>query len=244
MISWALSHTEATKADNRRADTSALGALGALPRLRAVTQPRPPQGAGGGPGRARATQPSRLPCSPSTVREQSQTQGRSSNWSERHVAYTSGLGTFSLCGGLITPLGQAVRLGSVVVQAQIPPTPRPTPAPFDYCLYFNGSGCTACVDRCPVGSMDGKVRDKTACAQHLEVTTAEFVQSEFGFKGYGCGLCQTGVPCESGIPGPKRTRRRPRRRTGLAELGLPDRRVFFEVGYALLVRRLQGLRRK
>ena len=36
-----------------------------------------------------------------------------STWSERHVAYVSGLGTFGLSGGLITAKGQAVRLGSV-----------------------------------------------------------------------------------------------------------------------------------
>ena len=26
------------------------------------------------------------------------------------------------------------------------------------------------------------------------------MKREYGFEGYGCGLCQTGVPCESGIP--------------------------------------------
>ena len=30
--------------------------------------------------------------------------------------------------------------------------------------------------------------------------TREYVTNELGFKGYGCGLCQTGVPCESKIP--------------------------------------------
>jgi len=33
----------------------------------------------------------------------------SSTWSERHAAYASGLGTFGLCDGLITPKGDAVR---------------------------------------------------------------------------------------------------------------------------------------
>jgi epoxyqueuosine reductase QueG len=101
---------------------------------------------------------------------------------------------------LITPLGQAVRLGSVVVAAQVQPTPRAYSGGFDYCLYFNGGDCTACVDRCPVGSVGEGGRDKPACSHHLEVVTAEFVEREYGFKGYGCGLCQTGVPCESRIP--------------------------------------------
>lgn len=48
-----------------------------------------------------------------------------STWSERHVAYVCGLATFGLCGGLITKKGRAVRLGSLVVKARIPPTKRP-----------------------------------------------------------------------------------------------------------------------
>jgi hypothetical protein len=26
------------------------------------------------------------------------------------------------------------------------------------------------------------------------------VRRNYGFDGYACGLCQTGVPCEAGIP--------------------------------------------
>lgn len=131
--------------------------------------------------------------------------GRASTWSERHVAYISGLGTFGLCGGLITERGQAARFGSVIVHAHIAPTPRAYSDPFAYCLFYHDGSCTECMDRCPVGSVDPAGRDKDACAHHLEVTTAEYVKREYGFEGYGCGLCQTGVPCESGIPAPLRS---------------------------------------
>jgi len=130
--------------------------------------------------------------------------GRASTWSERHVAYISGLGTFGLCGGLITERGQAVRFGSVVVQAAIAPTPRLYNDPFAYCLFFARGVCGACARRCPVGSVTKEGRDKEACAHHLEPVTQEFVRREYGFDGYGCGLCQTRVPCESGIPKPLR----------------------------------------
>lgn len=30
--------------------------------------------------------------------------------------------------------------------------------------------------------------------------TADYVKSNYKFDGYGCGLCQTKVPCESKIP--------------------------------------------
>jgi epoxyqueuosine reductase QueG len=117
------------------------------------------------------------------------------------VAYTSGLGTFGLCGGLITRKGKAVRLGSVIVQADIAPTRRPYSDPFAYCLHYHGpEGCAACAERCPVGSANPEGRDKPSCAKHLDPGTREFVTREYGFNGYGCGLCQTGVPCESGIP--------------------------------------------
>ena len=49
---------------------------------------------------------------------------RRSNWSERHVAYVAGLGTFSLSCSLITKQGSAGRLGSVVTSAELAPTPR------------------------------------------------------------------------------------------------------------------------
>ena len=126
-----------------------------------------------------------------------------STWSERHVAYVSGLGTFGLAGGLITEKGQAVRLGSVVVQARIPATPRAYSGPFDYCLFLTRGICARCVARCPVGSVREEGRDKEPCSRHLGPVMREYVEGHFGFNGYACGLCQTGVPCESRIPSPE-----------------------------------------
>jgi epoxyqueuosine reductase len=125
--------------------------------------------------------------------------GDASTWSERHVAHISGLGTFGLSGGLITELGKAHRLASVIVRAQVRPTPRPYSGPFDYCLHYATGSCAKCADRCPAGSIDPAGRDKPACSAHLD-TTGPYVKQSFGFDGYGCGLCQTGTPCESRIP--------------------------------------------
>ena len=199
VVSWALSHTDVTKKDNRREDrlpserwarTRFFGQKHNRALHRALVSGLAQQG-------YEAVAPALLPAH---CEKPSPDLGDASNWSERHVAYTAGLGTFSLCGGLITTLGQAVRLGSVVVRAVIPATPRPYEDPYEYCLHFNGGNCTACARRCPVGSMDGENRDKQVCADYLEVTTKTFVQNQYGFDGYGCGLCQTGVPCESRIP--------------------------------------------
>ncbi len=131
---------------------------------------------------------------------ESETFGLASSWSERHVAYISGLGTFGLSGGIITAKGQAVRFGSVIVRARIPATPRPYSDPFAYCLHYANGTCGLCADRCPVGSVTREGRHKKPCQHHLQPVTAQYVRREYGFEGYGCGLCQTGVPCEAGIP--------------------------------------------
>lgn len=124
----------------------------------------------------------------------------SSTWSERHAAFASGLGTFGLCDGLITRKGKAMRCGSVVAHIQIPPTPRPYESHQAYCLFFADGTCGKCIDRCPAGAISKEGHDKRKCRDYLHPLTDEYIQTKFGFKGYGCGLCQTAVPCESMNP--------------------------------------------
>jgi ferredoxin len=130
----------------------------------------------------------------------SEKYGNASTWSERHAAHASGLGTFGLCDGLITPVGKAMRVGSVVARIQIPPTPRPYTDHRAYCLFFSKGICGKCMDRCPVGAVSEKGHDKKKCGAYLRPTTSDYVKEQYGFDGYGCGLCQTAVPCESKIP--------------------------------------------
>jgi epoxyqueuosine reductase len=122
-----------------------------------------------------------------------------SSWSERHAAHAAGLGTFGLCDGLITAKGKAMRAGSVVAKISIAPTPRPYADHRAYCLFFAEGTCGKCIDRCPVRAITEAGHDKEKCRQHL-VRAREYVKKTYKFEGYGCGLCQVGVPCESGIP--------------------------------------------
>jgi epoxyqueuosine reductase len=122
-----------------------------------------------------------------------------SSWSERHAAHAAGLGTFGLCDGLITARGKAVRIGSVVAKISIEPTPRPYSDHRAYCLFFAESTCGKCIDRCPVHAITEAGHDKEKCRQHL-ARSREYVKQTYKFEGYGCGLCQVGVPCEAGIP--------------------------------------------
>ena len=120
-------------------------------------------------------------------------------WSERHAAHAAGLGTFGLCDGLITAKGKAMRVGSVVAKISIKPTPRPYSDHRAYCLFFADGTCGKCIDRCPVRAITKTGHDKEKCRQHL-ARSREYVKKTYKFEGYGCGLCQVGVPCEAGIP--------------------------------------------
>jgi epoxyqueuosine reductase len=119
-----------------------------------------------------------------------------SNWSERHAAYAAGLGTFGLSKGLITRRGMAGRFTSLILSDTLEPDFRPYTGIYDYCIM-----CGACIHRCPADAItmeNGK--DHTVCGPWLS-RTAELYSPRFG-----CGKCQTGVPCESGIPGEEKSR--------------------------------------
>ena len=108
-----------------------------------------------------------------------------SNWSERHVAFIAGLGTFSLSHSLITDLGTAGRFGSVVVDLEIEPKLRKYQKVDEYC-----AKCGTCIDRCPPQVISENGKDKEYCSQYL------YKMLELNKPRYGCGKCQTAVPCE------------------------------------------------
>ena len=141
----------------------------------------------------------------------------SSTWSERHAAYAAGLGLFGLSGALITSLGTNVRLGSVVTNLPLTPTPRHGEGHRAPCLVSEGNVCGKCVARCPVGAISSAGLDKTACyamrkavrercidtyTQTLHLLPAPITTRGSKRLGYslGCALCQCGVPCEGRFP--------------------------------------------
>ncbi|HME55018.1 MAG TPA: epoxyqueuosine reductase [Candidatus Lokiarchaeia archaeon] len=126
------------------------------------------------------------------------TVGWASTWSQRHVAYAAGLGTFGLSDGLITPAGKAHRIGSIVVNQELDSPERPADI-HAYCLYFQDGGCMACARRCPSGAITENGHDKNACGEFV-FSQVEYIRETYGINMYACGLCQTGVPCERGIP--------------------------------------------
>ena len=114
----------------------------------------------------------------------------SSNWSERHVAYVAGLGTFGLSRGLITRKGVAGRFISIITSAFFEPDKRTYTGIYDYCVM-----CGACVRNCPVKAIsieNGKMH--SPCSKFLDRTREKHAPR------YGCGKCQVKVPCESKAP--------------------------------------------
>jgi epoxyqueuosine reductase len=131
--------------------------------------------------------------------------GLVSNWSQRHIAYAAGLGTFSLSDGFITPKGVAIRVGSVVCDADLTPTPRVYENHLANCLFHRGGSCWRCIERCPADAISEQGHDKNRCRQFLlneQKAILKELRREEGYIGRypGCGLCQTKVPCEDRIP--------------------------------------------
>jgi epoxyqueuosine reductase QueG len=113
-----------------------------------------------------------------------------SNWSERHIAYACGLGTFGLSKGLITGKGIAGRFISLITSAYFTPDKRSYTGIYDYC-----TNCGACVRNCPAQAITlekGKIH--SICSAFVESTRYKHAPR------FGCGKCQVKVPCESGIP--------------------------------------------
>ncbi|MBI2852262.1 MAG: epoxyqueuosine reductase [Chloroflexi bacterium] len=132
-----------------------------------------------------------------------------SAWSLRHVAYAAGLGTFSLNDGFITPVGVAIRLGSVVCDLDIPATPRLAADHLSNCLFYRQGDCGKCIERCPAGAITEQGHDRAKCSNYQsKVMPALFKtlgrdDSKYVGSYPGCGFCQTGVPCEGRIPASK-----------------------------------------
>lgn len=113
-----------------------------------------------------------------------------SNWSERHVAFIAGLGTFGLSKSLITQKGSAGRYGSVLTDREMAITTRPYEDVYEYCNY-----CYACIDRCPSGAIKKEGKNTDTCSHYID----NEIRPRYAPR-YGCGKCQTAVPCEDTIP--------------------------------------------
>ncbi len=125
-----------------------------------------------------------------------------SKWSQRHLAWLCGLGTFGINNMFITESGTCGRLGSILTTL-----PMETDAPLkqEYCLYKADGSCGMCLERCPVGALTTTAYDRFKCnalcdenakvhigygsSYSLDNTETELIGTNT------CGKCVVGVPC-------------------------------------------------
>ncbi len=128
--------------------------------------------------------------------------GVHSVWSERHTAFAAGHGTFGLSDGFITTeRGIAHRCGSVITDLPLPVSGRISDDPYGNCIHYVDGTCKACAVRCPADAISEQGHDKRKCMGYLRTigylpVTAYKDETSV----YGCGLCQTKVPCEYRLP--------------------------------------------
>jgi epoxyqueuosine reductase len=126
------------------------------------------------------------------------------NWSERHVAYACGLGTFGLNGLMITSRGCAVYLGSVVCDRALTPTPRAA-SHVANCPFYQDGSCGLCIQRCIGSAISEDGRSNLKCLTNLRDEQPVKVRSlglDKDLVGWApaCGRCSTGLPCEDRVP--------------------------------------------
>jgi hypothetical protein len=139
-----------------------------------------------------------------------------STWSERHMAFAAGLGTFSLHEGFISEAGCNIRVASVTTDAPLEVTPRASDEPYANCLYYAKETCRECEKRCPADAINEDGHDKFECWKYGRVVEEEMTKriAESILKPHyrnvndtdtysypvGCAFCQFGVPCTAKNP--------------------------------------------
>ena len=112
-----------------------------------------------------------------------------SNWSHRHIAVIAGLGTIGLNRMLITDQGCCGRLGSLVTDMPLTPTPRPA---ISACLYLHDESCLQCIKNCPQDALQVNQFDRHKCYDLLLQNVK--IHKDKGYAD-ACGKCVSHVPC-------------------------------------------------
>ena len=108
-----------------------------------------------------------------------------SRWSQRHVAWIAGHGTFGLNNMLISDVGSVVRYYSMITDMPIDPDRRPNE---ERCLYKQNRSCGLCVKRCTAWALTKEGFDRFKCL-------AACLANQDVFGADVCGKCIVDVPC-------------------------------------------------
>lgn len=114
-----------------------------------------------------------------------------SRWSQRHVAYLAGHGTFGLNNMLISDAGSVGRYFSVVTALKVQPD---QPVVQERCLWKKDGSCGLCAKRCMAGALTTEGFDRFKCLEQCLVNMAKFPGADV------CGKCTVELPCSYEIP--------------------------------------------
>jgi len=111
-----------------------------------------------------------------------------SRWSQRHVAYIAGQGTFGMNNMLISDKGCVGRYFSIVTSLPITPDPRPAT---ERCLYKHSGKCGLCMKRCVADALSPQGFDRKRCSDHCYERRDHLPADGANI----CGKCVVGLPC-------------------------------------------------
>lgn len=112
-----------------------------------------------------------------------------SNWSHRHMAYAAGIGRFGVHNLLITEKGCSGRVGSLVTNLDLTPSPAQQK---ENCLTKAGQKCLKCVKQCTYQALFADRFDRYACYRQLLLNDLHHVDLPLTDV---CGKCAAMVPC-------------------------------------------------
>lgn len=109
-----------------------------------------------------------------------------SKWSQRHVVYVCGHGTFGLNNMLISDRGCVGRYYSIITALPIETDPVVTE---ERCLYKRNGGCKLCVKRCVAEALTEKEFKRLKCLDQCNINEEIYPAAS------ACGKCVVGLPC-------------------------------------------------
>lgn len=107
-------------------------------------------------------------------------------WSQRHVAYIAGQGTFGMNNMLISERGCAGRYYSLITSMPMPADPI---VQEERCLYKQNGKCGLCMKRCMAKALCETGFDRYKCLEQCLKNKSRYPGADV------CGKCTVGLPC-------------------------------------------------
>ena len=109
-----------------------------------------------------------------------------SRWSQRHVAYLAGHGTFGKNNMLISDAGSVGRYFSIVTTLDVQPD---MPVLEERCLWKQDGSCGLCMKRCEAGALTADGFDRFQCLRQCIKNMERYPGADV------CGKCTVELPC-------------------------------------------------